>query len=94
MSYRYRIKIVTIYENFFSHLNFFLQNFFKSLINRKEPEQEMELELIISAISGRQFNFGCLTLGSSSGSATLTENIRLIFLFLPKNSHDIKILVT
>ncbi len=43
---RLRIKIVipAIYKNFFSNHDFFLYKFFKSLINRQDPEPEPELE--------------------------------------------------
>jgi hypothetical protein len=48
-----RVKIVTIYKNLFSNKDFFLENFFKSMVNRKEPEleseQEPEPKFIISA---------------------------------------------
>jgi hypothetical protein len=46
-----RIKIVTIYKNFFSNHDFFLYNFFKSVANRKEPGPELEPkpQLVFSA---------------------------------------------
>jgi hypothetical protein len=56
----FRIKIVTIYKNLFSDHDvhdYFLYNFFKSVINRKEPE----LQFVISAPApGGNFlkNFG------------------------------------
>jgi hypothetical protein len=34
------IKIVTIYKKFYSNHDFLLENFFKSVANRKEPEAQ------------------------------------------------------
>ncbi len=45
MLYPIRIKIVIIYKKFFCNHDFFSINFFKSLVNRKEPEPQ----LVISA---------------------------------------------
>jgi hypothetical protein len=39
--------MVTIYINFFSNQGFFLLNFFKTVVNRKEPE--LDPEFVISA---------------------------------------------
>ncbi len=56
-----------IYKNFFSNHDFFLKNFFKSFINRKEPELEPEPQFVISAPApGGQFNFDSSALGSAT----------------------------
>jgi hypothetical protein len=51
--YLIRLKIVTIYKNFFSNHDFFSIKFFKAVVNRKERspelEREPEPELVISA---------------------------------------------
>jgi hypothetical protein len=44
-----RIKMVTIYKNFLSDHNCFLENFFKFVIIRKEPELEPEPQFVIPA---------------------------------------------
>ncbi len=49
-----RVKIVTIYKNFFTNHDFFLNNFFKSLINSKEPDPEPQF--VISAPAGNLFS--------------------------------------
>jgi hypothetical protein len=38
------IKIVTIYKNTFANHDFYPKNFFKTVANRKEQEQELEPE--------------------------------------------------
>jgi hypothetical protein len=55
MFYPNRIKIVTNYKTLFSKHDFFLDNFFNSLTNRKKPELKPEF-VIFGSGSGRQFN--------------------------------------
>jgi hypothetical protein len=49
MFYSMRIKIATIYINFFSNQIFFFRISSKSLINRKEAKSEMGLQFVTSA---------------------------------------------
>ncbi len=64
-----KIKIVVIYKHFFSNHDFSIYNFFKSLINRKEPEPEPKPQFVFSALSPAPG--GNLTSALHSGSATL-----------------------